>query len=134
MLSFVSCPQRLHLQGRSWTVVVGNSLMSLPFPHTGQIAHPSFVTIVADLVVGCKAVSSFSGALVVILSHVSRAEIISLFLFPLPPSGVGVARIGYILIEQIPGTDTVSKPIRVFLSERLVVHCSRWSRQCHTVA
>lgn len=61
MLSFVSCPQRLHLQGRSWTVVVGSSLMSLPFPHTGQIAHPSFVTIVADLVFGCKAVSSFSG-------------------------------------------------------------------------
>lgn len=59
MLSFVSCPQRLHLQGRSWTVVVGSSLMSLPLWHTGHIAHPSFVTILADSVLGCNAVSSF---------------------------------------------------------------------------
>lgn len=59
MLSFVSCPHRLHLQGRSWTVVVGSSLMSFPFPHTGQIAHPSFETIVADSVFGCNDFSTF---------------------------------------------------------------------------
>lgn len=68
MLSFVSCPQRLHLQGRSWTVVVGNSLMSLPFPHTGQIAHPSFVTIVADLVVACNDFSTFLATCSIIIT------------------------------------------------------------------
>ena len=40
----VSCPQRLHFRGKFRTTVSGRVIKSFPFPHTGQITHPSFTT------------------------------------------------------------------------------------------
>ena len=50
----LSCPQRLHLQGRFWAVVSGRSFRSFPLRHTGQITHPSLMTSLPQRMFDCK--------------------------------------------------------------------------------
>ena len=50
----LSCPQRLHLQGRFWAVVSGRSFRSFPLRHTGQITHPSLMTSLPQHMFDCK--------------------------------------------------------------------------------
>ena len=50
----LSCPQRLHLQGRFRVVVSGRSFRSFPLRHTGQITHPSLTTSLPQRMFDCK--------------------------------------------------------------------------------
>ena len=50
----VSCPHRLHLQGRFRAVVSARSFSSLPLRHTGQITHPSFTISLPQRALDCK--------------------------------------------------------------------------------
>ena len=55
----VSCPQRLHLQGRFRVVVSGRSFRIFPLPHTGQITHPSFTLSLPQRMFDCNLFASF---------------------------------------------------------------------------
>lgn len=79
----VSCPHRLHLQGKLRTAVVGRIFRSFPFPHTGQSTHPSFTGSLTRFSCDCNGFTSLSPRPVHLLYLLpSPINIRGLFVFP----------------------------------------------------
>lgn len=76
IFTIVSCPQRLHLRGRFRTAVSGRVSSSFPFPHTGQMTHPSLMTSLSGFLVICNAFPSLSTQGDELLRLVSSRKII----------------------------------------------------------
>ena len=60
IFTMASLPQTLQNTTSSVVRVVGRSFFTRPFPHTGQMSHPSFAISVAPLASICNAISSLS--------------------------------------------------------------------------
>lgn len=57
MFTMDSRRQRLQIFGKSCAVVSGLTLRNFGFPHTGQIPHPFFMSILTGALAFCKAFS-----------------------------------------------------------------------------
>ena len=54
IFTMVSCPHRLHLQGRFRVMVSDRSFKIFPFRHTGQSTHPSLTVSLPQVGAFCK--------------------------------------------------------------------------------